>query len=171
MNKILFGMLALVLVGAGCSTALTGTPAGGGDGEGADVMIVDHEAPAESDEAGTDSSEVGQGGGDDIARSSAQYIDYSEGNFDAQITDQPTVLFFHAAWCPTCRSAESDIEKNIDDLPEGLTIVKVDYDSSRKLRAKYGVTVQHTYVQIDENGNEIKKWIGGGVALINQQLQ
>jgi thioredoxin 1 len=70
------------------------------------------------------------------------------------------VLFFHASWCPSCRSLNSDIEKNISSIPEGLSILKVDYDKETELKKKYGITYQHTLVQVDKGGDLIKKWSG-----------
>jgi thioredoxin 1 len=68
------------------------------------------------------------------------------------------VLFFHAKWCPTCRSAD----KNLSDatVPDGLTVLKADYDNEDELKRRYGVTTQHTFVQVDAEGNLIKKWSG-----------
>ena len=71
------------------------------------------------------------------------------------------VLFFHASWCPSCRSLNSDIEANAGSIPEGVSILKVDYDTGTELKKKYGVTTQHTLVQVDKDGNIIKKWSGG----------
>lgn len=68
------------------------------------------------------------------------------------------VLFFHAPWCPHCRTTDADILKST--VPDGLTILKVDYDSSAELKKKYGVTYQHTFVKVDKNGNLLKKWSG-----------
>jgi len=68
------------------------------------------------------------------------------------------ILFFHAPWCPICRGIESEINANPSLISEGLHILKVDYDSAISLRQKYGVTMQHTFVQVDANGNQIKKF-------------
>lgn len=70
------------------------------------------------------------------------------------------ILFFHASWCPSCRSLNSDIENNMSTIPEGVSILKVDYDKETELKKKYGVTYQHTLVQVDKDGNLIKKWSG-----------
>lgn len=80
------------------------------------------------------------------------------------------VLFFHAPWCPSCRGLNSNIEANRDDIPASLTILKTDYDTETALKQKYGVTIQHTLVQVDKDGNLIKKWSGGGTltTIINQ---
>ena len=63
------------------------------------------------------------------------------------------VLFFHASWCPQCRAIEADIKR--ESVPAGLTIIKVDYDSHQDLRKKYGVTLQTTFIKIDDSGNAI----------------
>jgi len=70
------------------------------------------------------------------------------------------VLFFHASWCPSCRGLSSDIEENLSAIPEGVSILKVDYDTETELKKKYGVTYQHTLVQVDADGTLIKKWSG-----------
>jgi hypothetical protein len=41
-----------------------------------------------------------------------------------------------------------------------VSILKVDYDKETELKKKYGVTYQHTLVQVDKDGNLIKKWSG-----------
>lgn len=68
------------------------------------------------------------------------------------------VLFFHAPWCPTCRAANTDINKNLSQIPQSVHILKTDYDSNTTLKQKYGVTYQHTFVQVDSGGSLIKKW-------------
>jgi thiol-disulfide isomerase/thioredoxin len=70
------------------------------------------------------------------------------------------VLFFKASWCPSCKAVDTDIKANLKSIPAGLTILEVDYDNSAELKKKYGVTYQHTFVQVDKNGNLIKKWSG-----------
>ncbi len=74
--------------------------------------------------------------------------------------DGTVILFFHASWCPSCRALNADIEKNLDSIPEKISILKTDYDTETELKKKYGVTYQHTLVQVDQNGEMIKKWSG-----------
>ena len=57
--------------------------------------------------------------------------------------EMPTVLFFNASWCPTCREAREDF-------------------IAHELQKKYGVTYQHTFVQIDTDGEALATWNGGG---------
>ena len=70
------------------------------------------------------------------------------------------VLFFRAGWCPTCRAVDADIRAHLKDIPSNLAILDVDYDNSTSLKQKYGVTYQHTFVQVDAQGNLIRKWSG-----------
>jgi thiol-disulfide isomerase/thioredoxin len=76
------------------------------------------------------------------------------------------VYFFHAPWCPTCRATEKAIAR--DGIPAGLTLVKVDFDTESDLRKQYGVTTQHTFVQVDPSGAELAKWTGseGGAEIL-----
>lgn len=71
------------------------------------------------------------------------------------------VLDFYASWCPSCRKLESDINNSLSDIPADLNIIVVNYDKETALKTKYGVTKQHTLVQVDQQGNLIKKWSGG----------
>jgi thiol-disulfide isomerase/thioredoxin len=86
---------------------------------------------------------------------------------DAQVlaAQGPTLLFFAADWCPTCQVALKDIDANGARL-NGITVVVVDYDNAADLKKRYGVTTQHTFVQIDAQGNRIAIWNGGGVDAI-----
>ena len=74
---------------------------------------------------------------------------------------KPTVLFFNASWCPSCKSAMKDFEANTGDFTN-INLVLVDYDHSADLQKKYGVTYQHTFVQIAPDGESLVKWNGGG---------
>lgn len=69
------------------------------------------------------------------------------------------LLFFHADWCPTCRALDADINAHLSAIPEGVMILKVDYDKETALKQKYGVTVQHTIVEVDSKSLMGKKWV------------
>ncbi|MFZ2886556.1 MAG: thioredoxin family protein [Minisyncoccia bacterium] len=79
----------------------------------------------------------------------------------AKANSGDVVLFFRAAWCPTCKTLNADIRSHMSAIPAGLTILDVNYDTHTALKQKYGVTYQHTFVQVDADGNQIKKWSGG----------
>lgn len=93
------------------------------------------------------------------AQSTGSYEAYAPEKI-ARAANGNVVLFFHAAWCPTCRALEADINSNRSSIPDGVTILKTDFDTQTALRQKYGVTVQHTLVQVDAQGNMIAKWSG-----------
>jgi thioredoxin 1 len=94
-----------------------------------------------------------------------QYKDYSTETVKAeQEAGNKVVLFFHAPWCPFCKAADLAFRAKVNQIPSGVTILKIDYDSSKDLRTKYGVTYQHTFVQIDNSGNLVTKWNGGDIA-------
>ncbi len=70
------------------------------------------------------------------------------------------VLFFRASWCPTCKALDADIRKNLMSIPKDVLILDVNYDTALDLKKKYGVTYQHTLVQVDSEGNQIARWEG-----------
>ncbi len=93
------------------------------------------------------------------------YVTLAEFEADkSAYADTNVVLFFHAGWCPNCRATEENLNADLAGIPSDLTIVKVDYDNSDELRERYGVTTQHTFVQIDANGKQIAKWSGAETA-------
>ncbi len=96
---------------------------------------------------------------DELAQAAADqpgvYKEYQEGLVAS--TDGVTLLFFHASWCPQCRMIEANI--NEQGVPNGVTVLKVDYDSNQALRQQYGVTLQTTFVEIDKDGTQIEKFV------------
>jgi thiol-disulfide isomerase/thioredoxin len=84
-----------------------------------------------------------------------------------QNSDKKRVLFFYANWCPTCRPADISFRENEDKIPDDLVLIRVNYKDSDtdqdedNLAKQYGVTYQHTFVQINENGQVLTKWNGG----------
>jgi thioredoxin 1 len=94
-----------------------------------------------------------------MAKKSGSYEAYSPEKIALANTGK-VVLFFHASWCPTCRTLDADIKANAHEIPNDVTILDIDYDNSTELKRKYGVTYQHTLVQVDGKGNMITKWAG-----------
>ena len=92
---------------------------------------------------------------DGAAVTPGAYIDYNE-NAVAQAEGR-VLLFFHASWCPQCRALEEDILA--EGVPDGVTIVKVDYDEYQNLRAEYGVTQQTTFVEVDSGGEALQSYV------------
>ncbi|MCA9373330.1 thioredoxin family protein, partial [Candidatus Woesebacteria bacterium] len=95
----------------------------------------------------------------------------------AQASTGRRVLFFYANWCPTCRPADADFSANLEKFPADLTVVRVNYNDTdtdaeeKSLAEKYGITYQHTFVQIDADGNELARWNGGQTAELLANLK
>ena len=99
------------------------------------------------------------------AQASGSYITLTQYEGGKDMYDGGNVvLFFAADWCPTCQEATENLEADPAAIPAGLTIVRVDYDNADELKQKYGVTTQHTFVQVDGSGQELAKWTGSVTA-------
>ena len=98
--------------------------------------------------------------GTDISGGIVEFTDLKDAQMIAE--EGPAVLFFFAKWCPVCRTELKNLQAEKENLGN-ITIVVVDYDSSAELKKKYGVTYQHTYVQIDKSGESVMSWNGGGM--------
>ena len=93
------------------------------------------------------------------AAGAGEYLPYDSAKL-ANAKTGKVVIFFAASWCPECRALNADITAHMSAIPTRLTILKADFDTELKLRQKYGVTYQHTLVQVDEAGNLLHKWSG-----------
>lgn len=84
-------------------------------------------------------------------------------------TNSRRILFFFANWCPICKPADASFTKNVAEIPADVTLIRVNYNDTetdqteKELAKKYGITYQHTFVQIDAKGNEVTKWNGGQI--------
>lgn len=96
-----------------------------------------------------------------------RYLVFDQSDLETR-TESRRVLFFYANWCPTCAEAHESLIMNASEIPEDVIILRVNYNdpdtdqTEKDLAQKYGITYQHTFVQIDEAGNELTTWNGGG---------
>ncbi|MDO8626109.1 MAG: thioredoxin family protein [Candidatus Magasanikbacteria bacterium] len=188
--RVLLATAALILAGAGCNLAsdnlATVDVAGGNEAKveaGAQIEVREENSADEGSEADkardlalTAKAELAANSGGVKAEASVSpvpgaglYEDYSPAKLTLANTGK-VVLFFKASWCPSCRSLDLDILKNLNAIPKDVAILKIDYDSSDDLKKKYGVTYQHTFVQVDAQGQMITKWSGSPtlVSLLSQ---
>jgi thiol-disulfide isomerase/thioredoxin len=86
-----------------------------------------------------------------------RFTDYSEDRV-AESGYRETILFFYAPWCPECRAFETAL--NDTNFPDGVQILKVDYDSEQALKQKYAITIQSTFVKVSTDGTQLSKWVG-----------
>ena len=73
---------------------------------------------------------------------------------------QKVALFFHATWCPSCKSLNNTLESNLSTISSDSLIVKVDYDQYTDLKKQYRVVSQHTTVQLNADGTEKSRKLG-----------
>lgn len=98
----------------------------------------------------------------------SRYVHYSKSALD-NASGSRRVLFFYASWCPTCKPADASFTQNMSKIPEDVTLIRVNYNDpetdqeEKDLAKKYGITYQHTFVQIDGTGKEVTKWNGGQI--------
>lgn len=179
-SKVLILAGAIMLIGAGCAGVATNTPnevtpnsAAGTQPAGTPYVDDTPAAPEALPTAPTNTKEAGTPnpiavGEQNPATPTSVIALPSGGTFEAynesklaNAENGDVVLFFHAAWCPSCRALENDITANAANIPDDLTILKLDYDTESALKKKYGVRSQHSLVQVDSDGNLISIWRGG----------
>lgn len=107
----------------------------------------------------------------DEMMASEAYIPYSAAAATQAAQDGTAVIFFAADWCPTCQAADTAFSQQTDQIPAGVTVLKADYDTEDELKTQYGVTSQHTFVQIDENGEMVTTWSGGDISELTANIQ
>jgi len=119
------------------------------------ASIVENVVDSTKEKVGETLKEVGE----KILEEESEWGYY--GNYGDDVNEyEKVVLFFTAAWCPSCTDAEKNIESERRDIPRDIAIIKVDFDAMEELKQQYVVSKQHTFVLVDVDGKEIKKWIG-----------
>lgn len=128
--------------------------------------------PEETDAAPEVTNPVSETEGDAAAAGGPPgiYTTFSDAAF-AEAADMQRVYFFHASWCPTCRAADRAFSTNEGNIPSGVVVFKIDYDSATELRRTFGVTYQHTFVLVDEQGALIRRWSGGDISALIRNTQ
>lgn len=64
----------------------------------------------------------------------------------AQASNQPVVLHFHADWCPTCRAQEKVLQSLKSESGLDMTVLVVNYDTEKELKKRFNVRAQSTFV-------------------------
>lgn len=169
---IIVGVYLVTSGAAKNDDAMMNPPAGGDSG----AMMEETKQESDGAMMGEKKTEEGTMMKDDAAMMEEGTM-MKKGSYEAYSADKlalansgDVVLFFRASWCPTCKALDADIHANLSKIPAGLTILDVDYDNSSDMKKKYGVTYQHTFVQVDAQGNALKKWSGSPTlsALVGQ---
>jgi len=165
MNKnigIIIGVIALVVIAGGAYAFLNSKDDAMMDTKKPDsVMMKDTAKEGEEMMKKEETSMMDKGmEKSDTMMKAGSYEAYAPEKIALASATHDVVLFFRASWCPTCRVVDADIKANLSKIPSDLSILDVNYDTATVLKQKYGVTYQHTFVQVDKDGNLIKKWSG-----------
>lgn len=102
----------------------------------------------------------------------ASYVTYEDYEAaKADYADSKVVLFFNATWCPACKAITESLTADPAQIPAKTTVVSVDYDMHTDLRERYGVTMQHTFVEIDSAGEKVRQWTSTSPEDLLKELQ
>ena len=142
---VALAVAGLLVVGVGGAVALS--VAGGGEPAAVETSRASS-TPVETDPSGEADESAAEATADATTDSPGAYVDYSESALAA--AEGTRVLFFHATWCPQCRALDDDIVAQ--GVPDGVTVLKVDYDTQQDLRQRYDVRQQTTVVALDDSG-------------------
>ena len=100
----------------------------------------------------------------------AGYREYSKTDFEKS-SEAYRVYFFHASWCGFCKEADKELSAQKNRIPDNVVVYKTDFDSEKKLKKEYGVYSRHTFVLVDQEGNEIAQWSGGSIDTLIDMVQ
>jgi thiol-disulfide isomerase/thioredoxin len=91
--------------------------------------------------------------------SALEIVDYNGKSLTESITTgKKTLVWFHAAWCATCKAQELVLAKIPKDQNQTV-IIKIDFDTETKLRRELKVPTQSTFL-VYKNGKEIGRSVG-----------
>lgn len=159
-NTVIAIIAAIVILGGGAAALVLSGDSDSNNNqtstsESPDAMEKKEDAAMEKDGEAMEKTE-GEGA---MMKKSDTYVTLADFESNKEsFSDQKKVHFFHASWCPICKSIDEDITSDPSQIPSGTTFIKTDFDSNTALRQKYGVTTQYTFVQIDNDGNEVAQW-------------
>ena len=88
------------------------------------------------------------------------YAGYEAYSPDALATAQKewkkTAVFFHSKTCGSCAKLEADIQANIKDMPDDVTVLKADWDENQELAKEHNVEKYHTVVYLGDAKKNVK---------------
>ncbi len=153
MNKTVIGIIVAIIVLAGVGTAV--------------VLSTDSSNKNSSETSTQDTMEKMEKNDSDqmmegeeaMMHDGQKFITLAEYEANKDVyADKNKVHFFHATWCVICQGIEKEINADPSRIPSDTVFIKTDFDQETALRQKYGVTYQYTFVQVDNDGTELKQW-------------
>lgn len=80
-------------------------------------------------------------------------------DFSAAIAGGMVLVDFWASWCNPCKILSGILEQVAADLPEDITIAKINVDDCQMLAAEKGVSTLPTLI-LYKDGVKIKEMVG-----------
>ena len=75
--------------------------------------------------------------------------------FDAAVAQGTVLADFWATWCSSCKMLGTILEQAAKEMPESVTIVKIDVDAAQELAKKLGVATLPTLI-VYKDGKAVK---------------
>ncbi|HEY5714201.1 MAG TPA: S-layer homology domain-containing protein [Candidatus Gracilibacteria bacterium] len=102
----------------------------------------------------------------------AQYMPFTEENYEQALGNNILVLFFDAPWCDDCRKTDQLLIRHLRELPPNTLILKVDFQDSNSIGLKNILKVKepNTFLTIDMGGNLQKRIFPKTIQEINAAL-
>jgi thiol-disulfide isomerase/thioredoxin len=111
-----------------------------------------------------------------VVTKGSRYLPYTQAVYDSA-QGKRIVFYFYATWCPSCQVANTEFMASPEKIPEDVLVLRINYNDpdtdqlEKNLATKYGITYQHTFVQVDSQGRELVKWNGGGITELLAKLK
>ena len=87
-------------------------------------------------------------------------LNITDQNFQDIISgDRPVLVDFWAEWCGPCRLVAPHLEALATELPDKLTVAKLNIDDNPQSPATYGVMSIPTMI-LFKNGQEVQRIVG-----------
>jgi len=96
-----------------------------------------------------------------VSLAAAAGLPYDQARFDAlNQAGKPVLVWIHADWCPTCK-AQGKVLDELLPRPElqGLTVLKVDFDSQKPVVRAFRAVRQSTFI-LYKGGREVARSLG-----------
>ena len=79
--------------------------------------------------------------------------------YDAAVANGTVLADFWATWCSSCKMLGTILEQAAKEMPENVTVVKIDVDEARELAQKLGVATLPTLI-LYRDGAAVKTVVG-----------
>ena len=79
-----------------------------------------------------------------------------ENDFQKTIQKGTVLVDFYADWCGPCRMLTPILEQLAKEMPDKVTVVKVDVDSAQNIAAQYDITSIPTIILFKDGAQKVQ---------------